>query len=258
MKTITPTGPGKILRIANPNFFGSMYVLYNFDSGGDALKKEFNGVLDTLAAIAKLAKRLGLKVELVIEATADPTGNAIENQRLSRQRAARVVAFLVSHGVDSTICEVKPYGADSRTRASSDAFLRIKAGRTKITPKGGNELDRAVQLTMLQHRPPRGPIVDFKREGWDRLFSQVRTWVTFDIMCKVGMDIADKHAPSPSIKGVPVPTGSPMPAQEWNSEEKVKRAIRNGVIVAVMQALRKQRVDISQAQVEAEYDKRYK
>lgn len=96
----------------------------NFDSGKATLKADSDKILGEVATLLKKDEGLKLKVE----GHTDNVGQKAANQKLSEQRAASVVAWLVKNGVAKTRLASAGFG-DSKPVAPNDGDKNMAMNR---------------------------------------------------------------------------------------------------------------------------------
>ena len=109
-----------------------------FETGSAAILPQSHGLLNEVAAMLQDNPQIQA---MDIEGHTDSVGGAGMNKKLSKARAASVVAFLVSAGVDKKRMSAKGYGleqpiADNETEAGRDQNRRVEF---KITKQGQKE-----------------------------------------------------------------------------------------------------------------------
>jgi outer membrane protein OmpA-like peptidoglycan-associated protein len=101
----------------------------NFDSGKSNIKQAANETLQAIVAILKEYP----KANFVVEGHTDSTASENFNQKLSESRAAKVVEFLTSNGVDATRLTSVGYGETSPI--ASNATKEGKATNRRVEVK---------------------------------------------------------------------------------------------------------------------------
>lgn len=100
--------------------------IINFASGSAEIPKESMKLLKESAEAIKAAPQ-GTVIE--IDGHTDSRGNAASNEKLSRQRAEAVRAFLIEQGVNSESLTAKGYGAGKPIAGNDTAEGRFKNRR---------------------------------------------------------------------------------------------------------------------------------
>ncbi len=132
-----PTGSAdnlvnKIIELKNIAV-GSKIALRNifFDTGKSNLRAESNAELDRLVKLMKDVPKL--KIE--ISGHTDNTGSASSNETLSQDRAAAVVAYLKSKGIDASRMVAKGYGSAMPVASNGSEMGRQENRRTEFEIK---------------------------------------------------------------------------------------------------------------------------
>jgi outer membrane protein OmpA-like peptidoglycan-associated protein len=102
-----------------------------FESGKDILKKESIDDLDNVVGIMKKYDFLKLDVN----GHTDASGNEASNLKLSQNRAAAVVKYLMDHGVTPTRLTSAGYGSSRPVADNKTAAGKAKNRRVEIVIK---------------------------------------------------------------------------------------------------------------------------
>ena len=100
----------------------------NFDSGKSNIKQAANETLQAIVAILKEYP----KANFVVEGHTDSTASENFNQKLSESRAAKVVEFLTSNGVDATRLTSVGYGETSPIASNDTAEGKATNRRVEV------------------------------------------------------------------------------------------------------------------------------
>ena len=102
----------------------------SFQRGSAELPGELKAQLDSFASVLK--EKRGTEYKIVIVGHTDATGSDTLNDKLSRQRAAAVKAYLVQNGVDPSMLDAAGVGArDLKNPSDPDGGenRRVEIGR---------------------------------------------------------------------------------------------------------------------------------
>jgi len=99
-----------------------------FDNDSAKLKAASVATLDK--AVATLNRRSDIHVE--VAAHTDSSGSAAYNQKLSDQRAASVMKYLVAHGIDAARLTFKGYGEAQPVASNDSTASRAKNRRAEL------------------------------------------------------------------------------------------------------------------------------
>jgi outer membrane protein OmpA-like peptidoglycan-associated protein len=248
------TASGLVLWLPSPIKQTAFLLLYNYDIGSDKPKlehlKTLDGVVGPLINIALLDLWVG------VEGHASRTGgDAYDNQGLSERRAAEVDKHLRKIG-RSSITFFKAGGWGSKQQVSIDPSYRDAWPYLESLDE--DERDRSVVITIKWQ--PVHAIDSLKQPNvdWNKAFDQAAPRAALWYALQMGIKIVADYAPSPKIKGVPIPwnpaTGFP---NSWTTgrpdADAVLQAMGKMMIDEVEQAARNAKLDISRDEIIRHY-----
>ncbi len=103
----------------------------NFNTGNSSITSDSEEALKAILAILKEYPN----AKFTVEGHTDSVGRASYNKKLSDERAASVMEYLTSNGVDESRLESKGYGEEQPTADNSTAEGRAKNRRVEINLK---------------------------------------------------------------------------------------------------------------------------
>lgn len=92
-------------------------------------EETFGRMLSTLQDIQKEARKLKAGVKIVITGHTDPSGTDAFNRRLSKDRAETILAYLIDHGINSSILSAIGIGSKIRQSPGEGAGKKIEPQR---------------------------------------------------------------------------------------------------------------------------------
>lgn len=99
-----------------------------FDSGQTEIRREWNMVLDSAAALGRSGRRLA------ITGHSDTPGSAAVNRRMALARAREVAAALTQRGVSAAALSISAAGEDQLLVPTAEGVREIQNRRVVITP----------------------------------------------------------------------------------------------------------------------------
>jgi outer membrane protein OmpA-like peptidoglycan-associated protein len=103
-----------------------------FETGKATLKQELK---ENLAAIGAILQSLLTESEVIVEGHTDNVGSADYNQKLSEQRAAAVMQYLIERGIEATRLESVGYGLTKPVADNGTEEGRAKNRRVELVIK---------------------------------------------------------------------------------------------------------------------------
>lgn len=105
-------------------------VIYgiNFDTGSDAIRPESRSTLDQIVAVLKENKDW----RMTVEGHTDDVGGTAPNQKLSESRAAAVMAYLISNGIESARLTSAGFGMSKPIAANDSSYGRAQNRRVEL------------------------------------------------------------------------------------------------------------------------------
>jgi outer membrane protein OmpA-like peptidoglycan-associated protein len=234
------TGFGKFGMIpGKPN--ERQVLLYNYDVNASHMKPEHQRFLDR--SLIPFINVKSLEVWVAVVGTASRTGSDGYDQSLSETRAAIVQSYLRQRAIPS-VNFVDPVGWG-------------KQPKRKDSSSDEDERDRAV-IVVMGFRPP-NPIppvtrTTYSAAEWARIFDQAykNSAVSYTLDAAFN-NIAD-YSPTPKS----IPTSVPNSWKGSPAAAEVAAALRKGAIDLVKDAVRKQKLDIPDAEIEQQFDTWFK
>ena len=216
-------------------------LLYNYDVNVSHMKPQHQQFLD--GSLIPFMNVKSLEVRVAVVGSASRTGSEGDDQSLSEARAAIVQSYL-------------------QHRAISSVFFSKSEGwgkqpKRKDSPSDEDERDRSV-IVLMVFRPP-NPIPQITRTTysaaeWAKIFDQAYKNSAALYASDAFLNIITDYSPSPKNVPISVPNswkGSPTPPA-------VAAALRKGAIGLVKDAVRKQRLNIPDAEIEQQFDTWFK
>ena len=243
MTKVKNTGPGKVATIGATGS-SPMILLYNFNSGDDLPKKEHFAMIAFVGTTAKFASQSkAIRLRIDIEGYADSTGQTPPNLTLAKSRANSVKKKILAYGAPGSLVKIHPRGSDPKHQPSKASPYKALVNNQRISPLGGNELDRSAQIFLQRSVSLKELKPDFSKKGWDSVIQQAYDKALWSVLNTNLLDIAKNHMPL-WMTGLPT------------IDAKVKAAMRKKTIDIIMEWAKRKGHGITRQQVEKEIDSR--
>src|SRR5271170_234202 len=216
-------------------------LLYNYDVNASHMKPQHQQLLDR--SLIPFMNVKSLEVRVAVVGTASRTGSDGDDQSLSEARAAIEQSYLRQRAIPGVIF-VDPVGWG-------------KQPKRKDSSSDEDERDRSV-IVVMGFRPP-SPIppvtrTTYSAAEWARIFQQAYNTSALTYALDAAFsNVADY---SPNFKNIP--TSVPNSWKGSPASPEVAAALRKGAIDLVKDAVRKQKLDIPDAEIEQRFDTWFK